>query len=367
MLSANKEEEMKKILSIALCIAMAVTLGLTGCSGGGSNTSDSNASDDSAASDSVASETVANDEITVVLIPKYIGIPYYDRCKKGVDEAARDLGVNVIWDGPTTPDAVAQVKLCENYIAQGVDVLAVDPNDPASMTPVIEKAKAAGIHVMDWDSYVDPGLAEYSVHMIDDTVHAETLFQNMVDRLPDKDNAEYAIITGGLEAANLNLWIEIGREWLSENYPGVKLVADPIGTDEKQEVAVSKAKDLIKTYPDLDAILCFSANIPPAVGQVIQELGLQGKIVVLGTGMPVSNGPYLEDGSLAMVQFWDPMTLGYLSVWVAQQLALENRLEPNMETPVPGVPVLDLREDGVTIIMAPPTEFNKDNYKNYDF
>jgi simple sugar transport system substrate-binding protein/rhamnose transport system substrate-binding protein len=353
---------MKKILTMALCVLIVMVLVLSGC-GAPSNAPGS--ADNSNTTGGAANEDKEDSMPSVVMIPKYVGIPYYNRCLLGAEAAAKELGVNLIWDGPTTPDAAAQVQLCETYIAQGVDVLAVDPNDPVSMTPVLNRAKQLGITVIDWDSYCEPGVPLYSVHMIKDVEHAESLFERMASRIPS--DGKYAIITGGLEAENLNHWMDIGWEYMKKNYPDITLVTDKIGTDEKQELAVAAAQDLIKAYPDLNAILCFTVNVPPAVAQVIQEQGLQDKIVVTGTGMPSSCGPYLEDGSLDVVQLWDTYKLGWLTVWVAQQAYLGNKLTNEMATPVPDMPVLDMDSDGVAIYMGPAQEFTKENYKNFDF
>ena len=46
------------------------------------------------------------------------------------------------------------------------------------------------------------------------------------------DEGEYAIITGGLSAANLNAWIDAAKARQEEKYPNLKLVADPFPTDE---------------------------------------------------------------------------------------------------------------------------------------
>ena len=43
----------------------------------------------------------------------------------GAEEAARELGVELIWDGPTGLDAARQNEMVESWITRGVDVIAV--------------------------------------------------------------------------------------------------------------------------------------------------------------------------------------------------------------------------------------------------
>ena len=56
-------------------------------------------------------------------------------------KAAEDLGVEFIYTGPVTADVAKQIETIDNLITQGVDAIAVAPNDPAAITPVLEKLR----------------------------------------------------------------------------------------------------------------------------------------------------------------------------------------------------------------------------------
>src|SRR5688572_9929256 len=63
-------------------------------------------------------------KLTIALMPKSKGNAYFISCKKGADKAAAELGVELIFDGPTDPDPARQNEIIENWIALGVDVIA---------------------------------------------------------------------------------------------------------------------------------------------------------------------------------------------------------------------------------------------------
>src|SRR5207248_2870443 len=65
-----------------------------------------------------------NKKLMVALMPKSKGNSYFVSCKRGADQAAKDLGVELIFDGPTTPDPAKQNEIVENWITLGVDVIA---------------------------------------------------------------------------------------------------------------------------------------------------------------------------------------------------------------------------------------------------
>lgn len=350
---------MKKILGTVASMLLVGGL-LTGCvsqeSASGSGASKSNSGGKQEAS--------GDDKLKIAVVPKLIGIPYFNASEKGALQAGKDLGVETIYTGPTEPDAAQQVKVIEDLISQGVDVLAVAPNDAASLTPVLKKAKEQGIIVMDWDTPADQSLVEASVHQIDDEAYGRHIAKTLVEKM-GTEKGDIAILTGGLSAANLNTWIDAAKKELEENYPGIKLVTDKIATDEKQQVAYQKTLDLIKSNPNLKGIMAFSTPAPLGAAQAIQEKGLQDKIAVVGTALPTDSKPYLEDGSLDVAILWEPDKLGYLTVALAKDLA-EGKKPANGQT-VENVGEIEVWEDGKTIIMGPPTDFTAENAGDYDF
>src|SRR6266545_4356369 len=73
--------------------------------------------------------------LTVAMMPKAKGDPYFVSCRKGAEEAARELGVDLIWDGPTDLDPVKQnegikhikARLAEKY--PDLKLVATQPSD----------------------------------------------------------------------------------------------------------------------------------------------------------------------------------------------------------------------------------------------
>ena len=115
-------------------------------------------------------------------------------------------------------------------------------------------SREAGIKVLDWDTPATEDLVDASIHQISDKELGEHCVDKLVEYMGTEEG-EYAIITGGLSAANLNAWIKYAREYAEEKFPNLKLVADPYPTDEKQDVALSTAKDVMKAYPDLKGFI----------------------------------------------------------------------------------------------------------------
>lgn len=297
---------------------------------------------------------MAEEAYDIVVMPKLVGIPYFTATGEGAEKAGEELGVNVIYNGPTTADAAEQVKMLEDYITQGVDAICVAPNDAAALDPVLKKAREAGILVLDWDTEATKDLVDASVHQISDKGLGEHLVDLMVAGMGEE--GDYAIITGGLSASNLNAWIGYAKDYAAEKYPGLNLVADPYPTDEKQDVALSTAKDILKAYPEVKGLLCVSTPAPIGAAQAIREMGLQEVVTVVGTCVEDDCQDVLSDGSLDTGCLWNCQDLGYLTVATAKYLLDGGTLEADGELTIEGLGTYAI-EGEKNIILGPPEDY----------
>jgi len=81
--------------------------------------------------------------------------PFWSVVKKGVDQAARDMGVQAIYEAPATFDMVAMSHLIDSAVAAHPAGLVVSIPDPTALGPSIKAAVAAGIPVISINSGAD--------------------------------------------------------------------------------------------------------------------------------------------------------------------------------------------------------------------
>ena len=305
----------------------------------------------------------AAEDITVVVMPKLVGIPYFNASEVGALAAGEELGINVIYTGPTTGDAALQVQMIEDLLIDGIDALAIAPNDPDSVSPALQKCLAEDVLVMDWDTTANADDVKYSIQQIDNKVFGELYVEKLVEAMGTTEG-EIAIVTGYLTAANLNTWIDYSMAYAAEKYPGLKLVTDPVPSDESAQEAYTQTLALIAAYPNLKGIMGYSTPAPIGVAMAVQEKGLQDQIAVVGSSMPTDSAPYLKDGSLDFGLLWNPADLGKMTVYVAY-LTITGQEVEGYE--VPGVGPIHIEEDGRTIIMADPSVWTAENVDQFNF
>jgi simple sugar transport system substrate-binding protein len=74
--------------------------------------------------------------------------PFWSVIKRGVEQGAKDMGVQAIYEAPPTFDMVAMSHLIDSAVATHPDGLVVSIPDPAALGPSIKAAVAAGIPVI---------------------------------------------------------------------------------------------------------------------------------------------------------------------------------------------------------------------------
>src|SRR5206468_9160302 len=100
----------------------------------------------------------------IAMMPKAKGDPYFVSCRQGAEEAARELGIDLIWDGPTELDPAKQNEVVESWITRGVDAIAVSVENKEAISTVLRKARQRGIKVVTWDADAEPDARDFFVN-----------------------------------------------------------------------------------------------------------------------------------------------------------------------------------------------------------
>ena len=103
-------------------------------------------------------EAAGPEKLSIAWIPKALNNPVFEVGRDGAFKKAEELTaagpteVEVLYVGSVASDAAEQARVVEDVIAKGVDAIGISCNDPTACEDPINKAVAAGIPVMAWDS-----------------------------------------------------------------------------------------------------------------------------------------------------------------------------------------------------------------------
>ncbi|HWV57888.1 MAG TPA: substrate-binding domain-containing protein, partial [Longimicrobiales bacterium] len=188
----------------------------------------------------------------VAMMPKARGDPYFISARGGAEEAARELGVTLLWDGPTDLDPARQNEVVEAWITRGVDVIAVSVENRVAISSVLRRARERGIHVLTWDADAEPDARDFLVNQATPQGIGYTLADEAARIM--EGAGDFAIITASLSAANQNEWIRYIEERIADRYPDLRLVAiQP--SDGDRDRAFTEAQTLLRVHPQIEVIM----------------------------------------------------------------------------------------------------------------
>ncbi|MCX6956175.1 MAG: substrate-binding domain-containing protein, partial [Verrucomicrobia bacterium] len=267
---------------------------------------------------STLAASAADSKLVVAMLPKSKGNAYFISCKAGADKAARELGVQLLFDGPTDSNAAKQNEIVENWITLGVDVIAVAAENKEGISTALRKAQKSGIKVLTYDADAMTDARSYFVNQ----ATPEGIGQSLMDeaaRLTGEEG-EFAMIVATLTAANQREWQKHIEARLKEKYPKMKLVAVR-PCDDNKDKAQSEATALMSANPKLKLIMAICSPGVPGAAEAVKQAGLTGKVKVMGLGLPNENKRYVHAGVTDSVILWNTGDLGYLTIYAGVALA----------------------------------------------
>lgn len=299
--------------------------------------------------------------LTIAVMPKAKGDPYFISARAGAEEAAKELGVDLIWDGPTSLDASQQNELVENWITRGVDAIVVAVENKGSISTVLRKARAHGITVMTWDADAQADARDYFLNQATPEGIANALTDEAAQLLPA--GGDFAIVTGALSAENQNEWIRDIKARIASAHPNLKL-ATVQPSDDDRDKAFNQTQVILKAFPQVKLVMAISAPAVPGAAEAVQQSGRKD-VDVMGLSLPSICRPYLHAGSVQAIYLWNTQDLGYLTVYAATMKA-SGRISQNAKTVHVGR-LGDLEVHGSEIVLGKPLRIDRNNVDSLHF
>ncbi len=197
-------------------------------------------------------------------------------------EATKNKDIKQVIVTDAANNVAKQIADMEDLITKKVDLIVITA-PPTALVPAVEKAIAAGIPVVSFDSVVDSPKVTVK-NIADQTEIGEELAQFIATEL--KGKGKVAMLTGIAGTTPGQMRYE-GALAVFKKYPGIKIVGQ-VWTNSAYDQAKRAAENFISANPDLDAI--YADGGPSGYGAM--QAAFEAKkpnIIVVGTG---SNGHF---------------------------------------------------------------------------
>lgn len=304
--------------------------------------------------------------LSMTMLPKNLGNPYFDTSTAGAEAAAEELGAEIEEVGPETASPDAQVSYINTVAQQGKDALILSANDPEALCDAIEEARSADVKVITFDADTNPECRDLFINQ----ATAEGIAAKQLELISEQigGEGEIAILSAAANATNQNAWIEMMEAELADNpdYANIELVDTVYGDDDDQK-SFDQTEALLQNHPDLKGIISPTTVGIAAAARYLSDSQYKGKVALTGLGTPNQMREYVENGTVESFALWNPGDLGALATYAAAALAngdISGEEGDSFEAGDLGE--FEVGADGV-VLLGEPFTFDADNIGDFDF
>jgi ribose transport system substrate-binding protein len=347
---------LKRLLT-AMAVAALLVLGVAACGGddnnddgGGTSTQASTAADDGAG----ASSSDGPVSIVASVPPTDHGwLGAISKNAKAAAERYDDVDFRLL----EAADADSQAQQIEQVISDRPDALVVLPQDGAALTPVAQRAEAAGIPVINVDRlFTAPDAATATI--LGDNYQIGVLAADYIaDRLRCEGNV---VEIQGL--AGISVTEERSRgfsDQLRKACPdgGVEIVARQPG-DFNPDTGLRVMETILQAQDRIDAVYTHDDDMAQGVVQAIRNANRDDELFLTGVGGSKDAMEQIKEGGLYAATFLYNPNMAASAVNMARLIALGEGFEELVPPEVP-------RQ--LIVPAATVTQDNVDEYEQYAF
>lgn len=235
-----------------------------------------------------------------------------------VEEAKNQKIKLIVNDAQRTADR--QVQQIESFISQKVNAIILNPCEVEASSPAVEKAKAAGIVIINVNS--ETAATPDGFVGSRDEESAEIAMEHIAKLIGGKGNI---VILDGYMGQAAQLKRSAGAKSILEKYPEIKVLAEQTAEWDRAK-AMSLMENWIQSYGDkINAVFAHNDEMGMGALQALEQAKLKEKVVVVSIDAIADALQAVKAGRLDATVFQDAHGQGAGAVDMAVKLA---KLEP---------------------------------------
>lgn len=244
----------------------------------------------------------------------------WGNAQKGFEDALAELGWTGQYVSPTTPnDTAGVINLLDTAVTNQADGIITVILDADQATDVLTKARDAQIPVVTCNTYTTEDLQDCwigtdPVNM--GVTQAETALKYLEETEADHVTACYIQTT--LETETQNQQYEAFCETILAKYPDATLIQEECNSD--SAMASDKLAALLKSYPDMNVVICQDGYGCPGIANYVESEGLGEDLIVVGIDDSEEILNYVTSGALDCTIAQDFYTMGYEAVYYIKDI-----------------------------------------------
>lgn len=272
----------------------------------------------------------------IAVVPMATTDDYWRSIHAGALEAAKELKVQVLWQGPLTYDRNAQLDILETMIVRRVSALVVAPIDRNAARAAVENANRCHIPVIVIDSDLN---SRTPVSFIStNNYRAGVLAAGYLAKLL-QGKGKVAILQGMAGNASAG---NRGQGFIDgvKQHSGLELVSSNQRIGGSFEESYKAAENLLARFRtgegriSIDGMFCPNESSTFAMLRAIEDNKLTGKVRFIGFDSSRKLNDALYQGKIDCLVVQNPKRMGYLGVKTAVDFLHGMQIATNVDTGV---------------------------------
>ena len=244
--------------------------------------------------------------------------PFYFTMQRGAEQAAADLGVELVVQIPEKWNTTVQTPMLDAMVARGdLDFLFLAPTDQEAMVAPMQKAVDAGIPILTVDTTIGDGdYVNGPVTFPLSAINSNNVQGGMIackalaESIGSKGKVYIQNTVKGVSTTDQR---EEGCKEALKAFPDVTLVGVDFNDDDPTK-AQAQVEAKLQQEPDLAGIFGTNVFSAQGAGQVVANKGLSGKVKVVAFDATETAIEMLKAGTVDLVIAQKPYDMGYMAV-----------------------------------------------------
>ena len=265
----------------------------------------------------------------IPVISKGFQHQFWQSVKAGSEKAAKDLNVDITFEGPETEAQVdKQMEMLQTAINKKPGAICFAAVDSKAAIPLLEKAKAANIPIIGFDSGVDSDIPATTAST-DNIAAAAAAADHMATLIGG--SGKVAIISHDQTSRTGIDRVKGFTDQIKAKYPNITIVSTQYGAGDALK-STDIAKAVIQANPDLKGYFGANEGSMKGVMNGVKESGKEGKIVMIGYDAGKQLKDEVKAGIVAGAISQDPVGIGYKCVEAAVKAMKGEKLPKTIDT-----------------------------------
>lgn len=269
----------------------------------------------------------SNAPLYIIYIPKVIdGSDFWSSVIAGAEMAAKEneAVLEVVAPEEET-DIGGQNQMILEAIGKHPDAIAISPNSYDGNLEALKKVKESGIKLI----YIDSATSEN----IQDTIVATDNYEagrKMGEYIRGSLNKDSVIaIVAHVKNSSTAIEREQGfRDAIGEYEEQIVEVAY---SNSNYDLASSETKRLLQNY-DINVLACLNEYSAVGAARTVKEMGLDGKINMIGFDNSIEEIELLEEGVFSAIVVQRAYSMGYLGIETAVRCIRQKSMQDNIDS-----------------------------------